>query len=214
MKIARMALVGLGVLVLSVLTTHSAQAGTLTFDSLSCSPTGSAIPGGYGGLNWSNMYCVPAASNAYNPSGYSNGIGNVAFNGGGGVAFSSSTPFNLSTLELGAAWNNGLAVVITGYNGTKQLYQDTFTVSTSGLNLETLNFYGVTLVTFSSSGGTSEGFASTGLGPGGVFGTGTEFVLDDMTVPEPSVIVLLGSLLLLLTLGIPFASRLRAATTT
>lgn len=159
-----------------------AQATTLTFEGLA--PASSI--GAYGGLNFSAAFFAQDGSgSAYKNSGFQNGIispNSVAYNAfGGGASFSAPTAFTLNSFYLSSAWNDGLQVWVTGkLNGV--LWDSTvLLVNTSGPTLETLNWGNINEVDFSSFGGV---LASN------VTGSGTQFVLDNLTysggVPEPA----------------------------
>jgi hypothetical protein len=160
----------------------SAHATTLTFDSLG---DGSPIPNGYGGFNWSNFYTLNGANNA--PSGYANGVvssPNVAYNAYGNPASFSGAGFELVSGDFTAAWNDGLSILVQGYNGASLIDTTTFVVNTSGPTLETFDWTGLTSVTFTSSGGTHNP---------NLDGNGEHFALDNLSVavPEPATWALL-----------------------
>jgi hypothetical protein len=174
----------LGMVLLSASTCFPVFAGasTLTFDDI-----GGDVPNGYGGLNWSNFgsYNTSQATQ----SGYVNGVvspTNVIYNGYGSPAeVSSSTPFNLNSIYLTAAWNNGLTVDVTAYLAGQQVESTTFTLDTNGPTLETFDWKNIDRVRFVSSGGTHAGYSGYGL----------QFAVDNMTinnaVPEPTTVALL-----------------------
>lgn len=162
----------------------AAKAQLLTFDSLPGNQT--PVPAGYGGLNWNNFDYLDSSTMI--ASGYVNGTvspSRVAYNAFGTQAsVTSASTFDLTSLYLTAAWNDGLSVTIDGYLSGSLLYTNTFVVNTSGPTFELLNYLGVDEVRFVSSGGVSHGFG----------GSGTHFVLDNVAlngagvsaVPEPS----------------------------
>src|SRR5450759_5191388 len=137
----------------------AASAHVFTFDDLSASATGTWIPNGYAGLNWSNFAVVnaPAYTILVGPNGYQNGLvsgTNVAFNSGGTEAITSGGVFTFNSAYFTAAWNDGLTISLTGYNGGSLVDSTSFVVNTSGPTLETLNWSNVDQVVFDSSGGT------------------------------------------------------------
>ncbi len=160
-----------------------AQAATtlLTFDTLS--GFSDEIGNGYGGLQWSNFYSQDAVS--LPSSGYKFGMVServIAYNGGGSPAsISSNTDFRLLSGYLTGAWNNGLTVTVQGYNNSTLIFTQNFVVPTTAPTLVSFNNAFVDSVVFSSGGGT----------PAGYIGSGTHFVLDNLTlgasaaVPEP-----------------------------
>ncbi len=164
---------------------------TINFDSLPGDE--SPIPNGYAGFNWNNFYDVNPQ--IIGPSGYENGLvssPNVAYNGYGTPAnFTSTTAFTLVSGYFTGAWNDGLNIEVQGFDQHGNLIDDTnFLVNTSGPTLETFNWSGLYDVNFISSGGVNHGYG----------GSGTQFVLDNLTtstsapgVPEPGTLVLLGT---------------------
>jgi hypothetical protein len=164
---------------------ESAKAAVITFDDFGASVLGETIYNGYQGFHWDNFLVMDGIN--WN-GGFLNGVvsaDNVAFNGYGSLAtISSSTPFNLDSGYFTGAYNDGLNVTVQGYFGSTPTGSVSFTVNTTGPTFETLNLYGITSVTFSSSGGTDAGSP---------FGDGTQFVLDNLsvnTIPEPSTYAL------------------------
>ncbi len=166
------------------------DAATIYFDDLTDSPEGLQIANGYGGLNWSGFWELDGVSiNSYygiGASGYANGVvssANVAYNFNGGAAIiSSASPFSVASGYFTGAFNNNLGLQIQGYSGVTLLYNQTYTVNATGPTFITLNMNNVTRVVFNSSGGVNAGLN---------FGSGTQFVLDNLTLgpaPEPSVL--------------------------
>jgi autotransporter-associated beta strand protein len=152
----------------------NAPAATLTFDDLPAS-NGTAIPNGYGGLNWTNFCYLNALTFAPSPSGYLNGIvspPNVAYNVAGQQATISGSPFTFNSAYFTGAWNNGLDIQVTGYLGGVQVDTASFIVNTTGPTLETFNWQNVDTLTFTSSGGTQ----APGVAAGGTF-----FAMDNFT---------------------------------
>ncbi len=190
MRFAPKLLMAAAVVLLPALSFAGTQ--TLNFDSLPGDE--SAVPNGYGGFNWNNFYDVNPV--LIGPSGYQNGLvspPNVAYNGFGTPAnFTSSTAFTLVSGDFTGAWNDGLNIEVQGFDQFGNLIDDTnFIVNTSGPTMETFNWSGLYDVNFISSGGVNHGYG----------GSGTQFVLDDLTtstgagggVPEPSSLILLGT---------------------
>ncbi|MFZ0828868.1 MAG: PEP-CTERM sorting domain-containing protein [Verrucomicrobiia bacterium] len=173
-------------------------AQTITFDDLNPTtlpggdhPYNAQVPNGYAGLQWNNFFVtdVPQQLQAYPyDTGYANGLvsgNNEVYNAYGTPALISDGAFNLNSAYLTGAWNNGLQVEVQGFVGNTLTYDTTYTVNTTGPTLVNFNYLGVDKVNFISFGGVSAGYG----------GTGTQFVMDNMTispVPEPSVLALVG----------------------
>ncbi len=150
------------------------SAATLGFDTLGGS---SAVPNGYGGLDWSNWYVRPAASSLGGPSGYNNAdvsAPDIAYNANGTPAsFSAASgTFTLNSFYLTAAWDNNLNVTLTGSRNGVVLDTASFTVSSSAPTFESFNWLGIDTVKLSTSGGVN---AFSG-------GSGTEVALDNLTI--------------------------------
>lgn len=161
-------------------------AQTITFDSLP--GTILPVPNGYEGLSWNGFFYLDGP--AYSPdSGYAHGTVSgqrVAYNSFGvDASVTSAAPFDLTSLYLNAAWNDGLHVKIDGYFGGSLIYTNTYIVDATAPTFELLNYTSVDEVRFSSFGG---------LHHAGFPGNGTQFVVDNVTlnqsgfsaVPEPS----------------------------
>jgi hypothetical protein len=182
----------------------SSQATTITFDDLTDNGGGTPIANGYQGLNWTN-FDVLNTSLYSTPSGYQNNTvsaPNVAYNGFGSPAVISNNTFTLNSFYLGAAWNDGLQVTVTGLLNGVTLGTTTFAVSTTGpAVLETLNWTGINEIDFSSAGGVPHGYK----------GSGTQFVLDNLTingVTVPAPIIGRGLPVLLAVGGFMFGAKL------
>jgi hypothetical protein len=140
---------------------------TITFDDLTDNGGGTAIANGYHGLNWSNFYVLNTAdySGSVGENGYTNGTvsgTNVAYNGYGSPASFSGSNFTFNSAYFTAAWNNGLKIVVTGYEDSSPIDSLSFLVNPTGPTLETFNWSGIDEVGFSSSGGTSAGYDGGG----------------------------------------------------
>jgi hypothetical protein len=147
---------------------------------------------GYAGLTWNGFGTLDATDG--NPSGYATYTspdGTVAYNYSGHPAsFSSSSSFILGSLDLAAAWRDGLQVTVDGYLGGALVDSAVFTLDSESASLEVLNWT-VDTVDFSASGGVNPGY----------MGNGTEISFDDFTlgevsgpsVPEPGSLAVLGA---------------------
>ena len=165
-----------------------AHANLITFDDFS----GSAIPAGYGGVNWTNFYELDTTYSGYVGTGYRNGTvsgTHVVYNSGGAQASISATSplgFDLTDAYFAGAWNNNLNIVAsaTFENGTHA--SKSFFVSTTGASDEFFNWTDLASVKFVSSGGTAQR---------GLSGAGTQFALDNVNttpaVPEPANVALM-----------------------
>ncbi|HEY7900827.1 MAG TPA: PEPxxWA-CTERM sorting domain-containing protein, partial [Caulobacteraceae bacterium] len=107
-----------------------------------------------------------------------------AYNAYGNPASFSGAGFELVSGDFTAAWNDGLSILVQGYNGASLIDTTTFVVNTSGPTLETFDWTGLTSVTFTSSGGTHNP---------NLDGNGEHFALDNLSVavPEPATWALL-----------------------
>ncbi len=110
----------------------------------------------------------------------------AAFNQFGNASAFSGTLFDLASLSLGAAFNDGLNVQIEGlYNGNS-VYTRLVIANPFAAQQVNLGWTGINELRFSSFGGTDV-IAN---------GSGTQFVLDNLqlgslSVPEPATIALL-----------------------
>ena len=128
----------------------------LKFDDIS---NYSAVPSGYGVLDWNNFYALDAVNYYDNPSGYEAGLksaNNVLFNSGGYPASISSSgyAFVLNSAYLTGAWNDNLQVQVQGYFLGKLVYTKTYTLSAVKPTLVTFPSQLVSEVVFTSFGGT------------------------------------------------------------
>jgi hypothetical protein len=169
---------------------HSAHATVLNFDDLTDQ---AAVPSGYNGFNWTNMFGEHWDTNLDAGTGFENGsVGpgtGVVFNGNGTqgtvVTSPTSTKFNFVGAYLTGAWNDGLNVTVTAFLNSVQVDTQTVTTSFSAPTFFEFDFNNIDTLKFTSSGGTQAP---------NVNGSGTEFVMDNFTytiVPEPSTLVLL-----------------------
>jgi len=191
------------------------QGHLLTFDDLAAPAVdGSAVPNGYGGLQWDNLnYLDGLSDNLPGPNGYVYGIvspDNVAFNANSQPGTITGPAFTLNSADLTGAWRDGLQVEVQGYVGNTLTYDNTYTVNSTGPTLVTFDYVGVDKVVFSTSGGTfNPVYDDPAYGPGiGKNAPAEEFAMDNVTinspVPEPSTFALIGLAL------IPLAFRSRS----
>jgi hypothetical protein len=172
LKKAAVVLVGATVAVIS--TPGSAKALTVNFDDLSASIA--PISNGYAGLDWNNFYAFNSGSVA---TGYTNGrvsLQNVAFNADGRPAeISSAGTFTFNSTYLTGAWNNGLDILVEGFQGGTSLFTRSLTVDSTSPTLFTFDWVGIDRLKFTSSGGVDAGYN----------GGGTHFAMDNFTFNEP-----------------------------
>jgi hypothetical protein len=191
------AMMGLAVLLLS---SGDALADVLSFEDLTLAYYyGTAVPHSYHGLQWDNWYGanIPLYFRDFGVSGgaYPNALvsGNwVAYDGGANppaqISLSEGT-FNLNSVYMTAAWNDGLQVEVQGFVGAKLAYDNSYTLNTSGPTLLTLDYRGVSMVNFIPSGGIPNPVYASGGGGG------ENFAVDNLNitvVPEPSAVSLVG----------------------
>jgi len=127
----------------------------LTFDDL-YDPNWNQMPTGYGGVSWSNFYFLNAMT--YGSSGYQAAMvssPNVIFNGNSQPAsIRSPAPFDLLSAVLAGVWDDNLIVEARGYIGNVLAYDVTNTLSATVATPVHFNYFGVTAVSFLTSGGT------------------------------------------------------------
>jgi hypothetical protein len=172
----------------------AAQAQVIGFDDLG-NTCGTQLTNGYQGFNWNNFYVLNPAfcGGSLAVSGYAHGTvsqGNVAYNAFAQPAqVSSPNPFTFNSVYMTGAWNDGVSVVVTGWLGSTQLYQQTVTVNSHSPTNFVFNWSGVDMVDFNSFGGVDQGYG----------GGGSHVAFDDMDLgaanaaPEPVTLLLLGS---------------------
>ncbi len=182
-------------LALSAALAPISRATILDFEGLGDDST---VPYGYGGFAWSEFFFSMDTSLYSGPSGYHNGLvsgQNVAFSAYEQDVFFGldSGFFDLKSLYLTAAWDNGLKVAITGHRLGSVVYSTEVIVDTTAPTQLVLNWAGVDKVSFHSEPGV----------PAGYSGYGKHFVIDDIevnsvgAVPEPFSLALgLGGLAL------------------
>ena len=171
----------------------STQAQQIDFEGL----TNRAIQGfsQYNGFNWVNFDAKNLIAHQADNVGAlaQGGYTNMATSGNTIIYNSSSQNaaitktgggvFDFTSANMGAAWNDGLQVTVTGWLNGSKLDTKTITLNTSNPTLVSFNFSGIDKLTFSSFGGTLHA---------GYTGSGNHFTMDDMTfspvaaVPEPS----------------------------
>lgn len=174
----RISLAGFSALALLAHAGGSWAADTVvTFDGIagqSLTSSGS-IPNGYEGLSFSAVGWI--GKNKHPVSGYFNGIGSgnyAAYNENGALASISpqSGTFNVRSVLVTGAWNNGLEVTFTGYRSGSVAFTKQVTVNTTGPTLVNLGFGRIDSLRFVGTGGTDAGYS----------GGGDHVVLDNLTL--------------------------------
>jgi hypothetical protein len=144
------------------------------------------IPNLYAGFTWNNFSSLNTQTDVnVMPSGYAfantdSASPNVAFNlYGDPASIVSATPFSLYGGFFTAAWRDNLTIEAQGFLNGTQLYDQTFTVNSTGPTFEYLNFQSIDTVRFTSSGGTVHGYVP--LKPAS-HPPLTQFAMDDLVV--------------------------------
>ena len=161
-----------------LLASAGASAGVIGFDDLPGDET-EAIANGYQGFDWNNVGAVRA--DAYPGSGYAAGaisVANTAFNRDGGIAaISKAGGFDFVGAYFTSAWLDQ-ELAFDGWRNGELVYStdvsyviDTVTPLWIGLGWSGID----TLVIYNSSG--------------------TQWAMDEFTVPEPSSLGLFGAAL-------------------
>ncbi len=180
-------------IVAMVTATSQAGAQLATFDDLlGCTPNndyGIRIDNGYLGFQWTNFWVVNgAAAAAYSGGpGYGNGTVSpecVAINGfGQPAAISSATSFTFNGGFFTAAYDNGLSVKITAFDGLIEKYSSTFQLSTTTPYLFDVDWVGIDSIEFQTGLGSQFAFDNFRFNNS----------VDPSIVPEPSTLALLAS---------------------
>jgi hypothetical protein len=187
---------GLVLAALLTLASATARADVITFDDLTDpSGVGTPIANGYKGFDWSNFSVLDGTSYPA-ASGFNAGVVSpamVAFNVDGRRAdITSATDFDFVGAAFTAAWRNNLQLRIRGYDDGVKVFDQTFTLGTSGPTWINANLSSIDELRFQSSGGV----------PATPSSNGHHFAMDSFTytrdglvvadVPEPGSLVLLG----------------------
>jgi hypothetical protein len=188
---------------MNIVAGRPALASTINFDDIAALP-GDVILDSYQDFGWKN---ISVYTNTPGFPGLNSGIvspANAAYTAGDTLGapliatISASTPFDFISGYFGAGWYDGLNVTVNGlYNGSQEFSQ-TFTVSTTGPQLQTFNFTGINELDIFSTlePSTSDPY---GCGPSGC----SQVTLDDLTLnpgnappssvtPEPISLLLSG----------------------
>ncbi|MEI4233422.1 M23 family metallopeptidase [Roseovarius sp. D22-M7] len=152
---------------------------TVNFEDATTLP-GGVIADGYLGLDWDNFILLdPEAGFVSFPSGYSNGTVSgdiIALNAFTDPASISDTEsdFDLESAYFTAAWNDGLILDVFAYDDGILTGRDTIELNTQDPVLYYFGdeFSSIDELRFESSGGVNAGFD----------GSGTQFVVDDLSL--------------------------------
>ncbi len=158
----------------AILTVVTGTVDVITFDDLP--GAGLAVPVDYHNLVWGNLYYLNAVQYT-NASGYYAGMSspsNVVYDAyGTNASLGQASPFGFLSAYMTAAWRDNLQVQVLGYNLGTLLYSNTYVLNATAPTLINFGYTGVTEVDFIPSGGTPHA---------GYPGTGTQFVMDNITL--------------------------------
>ncbi|MDR3457078.1 MAG: hypothetical protein P4N60_06500 [Verrucomicrobiae bacterium] len=153
--------------------TYPVVSNLITFDDL---PSDSVI-NAYAGFNWSNFTALDGTDYS-DPSGYQAGVVSpkgIAYGQDGVTStIASTTPFDLVSAYLTAAWYDNLQLQVVGYDTNGVLvYSNVFVLSPTTPTNIIFNYLNVTQVSFVSSGGTPHpGYGSVGA----------QYIMDNLVV--------------------------------
>ena len=107
------------------------------------------------------------------------------------IELASPGTFDFYGANITAAWNNGLNVVLQGYNGASLLYTQNFVLDDDIPTWTDSDFFGITRLTVISSGGTDAGTPG-----GGSYVSWDDIYINEdritQQIPEPTSLALLG----------------------
>lgn len=160
---------------LLVLCCAGSEAAVIGFDDLPGDENG-VIASGYQGFDWTNMGVI--AADAYPDSGFAAGVvsqANGAFNHGGDtVTISKAGGFDFVGAWFTSAWYEQELSFEGSRNGALLYWTDvSFVIDTLAPTWIALGWHGIDTLTIYNS-------------------SGTQWVMDDFTVPEPGTLALLG----------------------
>lgn len=146
------------------------------------------------GFSYSQFYNLQGSTYFTQDTGYVRGQTTtggdwVGFTYGTSAQISAGTAFDFYGAYITAAWTNSLNVTLSGYNGTSLLYTQNFTINDDAPIWTDSDFFGITKLTVSSSGGIDAGTP----GAGQHVAWDDIYINEDMaTVPEPTTLTLMG----------------------
>jgi len=189
-------LIAAATVLVGVVFTNIARADVVDFADLADPgiSQSSTLPNPYHGFQWDNFAYTNAGTFLPSTPGSTSST-LLAFNNSGAQAdiLNNSSTFTVTTLTAGAGWNDGLNLVISGFDGGNLMDSTAVVLNTITSTSVTLDWFGVTDLRFTSSGGT----ANPSLN-----GSGTQFALDNISLypaiqvhsasaPEPGKVSLL-----------------------
>lgn len=133
--------------------TTKADQTVISFDDLTHKQ---GVPTNYYGLSWNNFYAYNALTGVTAAYGIPMlSAPNVAYNGWGlQASITSAVPFDFISAEMSGVFYDGMNLEVKGYCGTNFIGDQNFTLSAITPSFIQCNYYGVTSVSFISSGGT------------------------------------------------------------
>jgi len=138
------------------------------------------MPAGYGGVSWDNFYFIDALAFS-GSTGYLTAMAsapNVLFNGNAARArIQSPAHFDLISVVCAGAWDDNLKLEAKGYIGSTLAFDTTNTLSATVPTTIHFNYFGVTEVDFTTSGGVKHS---------GFNGSGRYFAMDDVVLAPRS----------------------------
>ena len=105
------------------------------------------------------------------------------------ATISSTTPFAFDSAALTSAWNDKLLLQVTGYLNGQIVGSQNVTLNPSAPTMVNFNFPQVDTVRLSASGGTYDpSFPSPSGIPSSSIPPSPQFVIDNVTIDQPTVI--------------------------
>jgi len=108
------------------------------------------VPSPYAGLKWSNLY-VMANGQEYNDGGTNFAYNNPSSSSNSSISALSGQTFNLNSVDIGLISGTGRQIQVTGYSGTKVVYDKTLDYGDAHAWTHwNIGYFGITKVVFSS----------------------------------------------------------------
>ena len=181
---------------LAALPRDAGASSLITFENTNTA-TEQPLYNGYGGLDWQNVQTMNTDwwVQTNNPiNGYVNGAVSpptVAWVPADGLSdrasatISSSTPFGFISAALTSAWDDNLQLQAYGYLNGQIVGTQTLTLNPFSPTIANFNFQKVDMVELVATGGTLD--PAFPAAPGSSPPPSPQFVMDNITVDEPSV---------------------------